>query len=429
MDRIERACQNHRRLGRNLAGRWSMHVGVLGGGMQGCCAALALAERGAEVILFDKNDALLSRAAVANEGKIHLGYMYAGDPTLSTAKTMMVGALSFAPFLERYLGQPAKSFSVSLPASYVVHRDSQQSAEHICSYLKTVHALINEAAGNENRAYFGRNLSAALRPWSTAEKEAEFDPAIALAVFSTPEIAINPLALARHLRGCIASHPHIEVRCNRTVIGADEEGNSIRVLSKGQDGPTRDRFDHVVNALWDGRLGLNEAMGLRTNRPWLHRLKYGVSFRLPPDVRPPPSATFVLGPFGEVVTYGDGLIYLTWYPECLQAISTDVTPPTWATYPSEPLRSRILMRTVRALSAIVPSLRNLNAKSLPEAGVKGGAITAWGKTDIYDPASELHRRYEIGVTSVGRFHSIDPGKLTMAPYFAEICAERIHPAD
>jgi glycine/D-amino acid oxidase-like deaminating enzyme len=53
-------------------------VGVLGGGLQGCCTALALAERNVRVVLFDKNEALLSRAAVANEGKIHLGYMYAG---------------------------------------------------------------------------------------------------------------------------------------------------------------------------------------------------------------------------------------------------------------------------------------------------------------------------------------------------------------
>ena len=50
-----------------------MHVGVLGGGLQGCCVALTLAERGVKVTLFDKNDTLLSRAAVANEGKIHLG--------------------------------------------------------------------------------------------------------------------------------------------------------------------------------------------------------------------------------------------------------------------------------------------------------------------------------------------------------------------
>jgi hypothetical protein len=37
----------------------------------------------------------------------------------------------------------------------------------------------------------------------------------------------------------------------------------------------------------------------------------------------------------------------------------------------------------------------------------------------------LHRRFEIGVTSTGGFHSVDPGKLTMAPYFADICATRI----
>jgi glycine/D-amino acid oxidase-like deaminating enzyme len=404
-----------------------VRVGVLGGGLQGCCAALALAERGVEVTLFDKNNMLLSRAAVANEGKIHLGYMYAGDPTLSTAKTMMAGALAFAPFLEHYLGQPSQSFLVSVPATYVIHRDSQQTPETVCAYLRTVHALINEAAEGRKHAYFGRDLGSALRPWSAAEREAMFDPAIARAAVSTPEIAINPIALAQTLRECIAAHPLIEVRCNRTVIGVEEQRDGIHVLSDGQDGSSRDCFDHVVNALWDGRLQLNEALGFRANRPWLHRLKYGVSFRLPPGATPPPSATFVLGPFGEVVTYGDGIIYLTWYPECLQGISTDVTPPEWATNPPEPLRSRIITGTFRALSAIVHSLRELNAESLPEACVKGGVIVAWGKTDIYDPASELHRRFEIGVTSVGCFHSIDPGKLTMAPYFAEVCAERISP--
>jgi 2-polyprenyl-6-methoxyphenol hydroxylase-like FAD-dependent oxidoreductase len=58
-----------------------MHVGILGGGLQGCCAALALADRRVRVTLFDKNPTLLSRAGIANEGKIHLGYMYAGDPS------------------------------------------------------------------------------------------------------------------------------------------------------------------------------------------------------------------------------------------------------------------------------------------------------------------------------------------------------------
>jgi hypothetical protein len=79
------------------------------------------------------------------------------------------------------------------------------------------------------------------------------------------------------------------------------------------------------------------------------------------------------------------------------------------------------------LSDIVPSLRDLDANELSDVCVKGGVIVAWGQTDIDDPQSELHRRFEIGVTSSGRFHSVDPGKLTMAPYFADVCADRIVP--
>jgi hypothetical protein len=355
--------------------------------------------------------------------------MYAGDPTLSTAKTMMAGALSFGPFFERYLGRRAQSFSVSVPATYIVHRDSQSNPEHVCAYLKSVHELVNEAAAGRIDAYFGKDLSTPLKVLSATETETEFNPAIVLAAVSTPEIAINPVALAQTIKDCVVTHPLIEVRCNHTLVSAKQECGRITVMTEGAAGPSQYHFNHVVNALWDGRFALNESLGYRANRPWLHRLKYGVSFRLPKEVRPPPSATVVLGPFGEVVTYGDGVVYLTWYPVCLQAITTDLTPPDWDTYPGEPLRSRIITETFRALSEIVPSLRDLDPRELPEAIVKGGAIVAWGKTDIYDPASELHRRFEIGVTTDGNFHSVDPGKLTMAPYFAEVCAQRISPTD
>jgi glycine/D-amino acid oxidase-like deaminating enzyme len=404
-----------------------MRVGVLGGGLQGCCAALALARRGLDVTLFDRNNDLLTRAAVANEGKIHLGYMYAGDPTLATAKTMIKGALAFGHFLERHLGIPAKSFAVSRPAAYVVHRDGQRDVDAVSSYIRAVHALIMQAAEGRRGAYLGRDVPCELRSWSTSERQAEFDPEIALAVFDTPEIAINPIALADSLRKCVAAQPRIQIRMNRTVLRAHVTDSGIAIESDGPDGRARDSFDQVVNALWDGRFAVDATAGLHVHRPWIHRLKYGVSFRLPNGARTPPSATIVLGPFGEVVSYSGGLIYLTWYPACLQAVSHDMAPPDWPTSPSEPLRSQIVRETLAALAAIVPSLLNLDADNLPELTVKGGAIVAWGDTDIYDPASELHRRYEIGVTSYGAFHSVDPGKLTMAPYFAEACAERIKP--
>jgi glycine/D-amino acid oxidase-like deaminating enzyme len=401
-----------------------MRVGVLGGGLQGCCVALSLAGRGIDVALFDRNDQLLSRAAVANEGKIHLGYMYANDPTHSTARLMMQGAFAFAPFFARHLGLAKDSMTVSRPAAYVVHRGSQRTPEQVSHYLAAVHALVREASRGRRDAYFGRCLSDELRIWSTAEREAQFDPEVALAAFDTSEVAIDPVALAEAVRTRMKAEPRIDVRLRHEVLSVDD-GNGLEVSLETADETLRECFDHVVNALWDGRLAINDKRGLRPQRPWLHRLKYGISFRLPAGATLPPSATFVSGPFGEVVSYNDGLTYLTWYPVCLQGISNDVAPPEWPTYPQEPLRSQLLEGTLNAMAQFVPSLRGLDSSELADVTVKGGVIVAWGETDIHDPASELHRRFEIGVTSTGRFHSIDPGKLTMAPYFADVCAGRI----
>ncbi len=402
-----------------------MRVGVLGGGLQGCCTALSLAARGIDVTLFDRNDRLLSRAAIANEGKIHLGYMYANDVSHATARMMMRGALAFAPFFIRHLGLSAEAMTVSRPAAYVVHRDSQRTVEQVSHYLATVHALVREISQSSRSAYFGADLAAEPRAWSAAEREAEFDPEVALAAFDTPEVAIDPVALAAAVRERVMTEPRISVRLAHEVLDVGDRDGALDVTLATSDGSFSERFDHVVNALWDGRMAINEKRGLRPNRPWLHRLKYGVSFRLPAGRRLPPSATFVSGPFGEVVSYEDGLTYLTWYPVCLQAISGDVTPPEWPTFPAEPLRSQLLEGTLGAMAPFVLSLRSLDVGGLEDVIVKGGVIVAWGETDIYDPASELHRRFEIGVTSHGRFHSVDPGKLTLAPYFADVCADCI----
>jgi hypothetical protein len=361
---------------------------------------------------------------VANEGKVHLGYMYANDPSYSTARMMMNGALAFAPFIARHLETGAESLNVSRPAAYVVHRDSQRSAEQVSEYLATVHRMIVEAADGRPKAYFGKDLSQKPRTWSGAEREAEFDPGIALDAFETPEVAINPVALTKALRERIHSDRRIEIRLGHQVLSVEDIDAPV-VVARDQDGAARHRFDHVVNALWDGRLAVDETLGLRPGRRWLHRLKYGVSFYLPKNTKSPRSATFVSGPFGEVVTYNDGLIYLTWYPVCLLALSSDIAPPDWPTYPNEPLRSQLLKGTLEAMAEFVVSLRKLSSEELVNVTVKGGAIVAWGETDIYDPKSELHRRYEIGVTSNRKFHSVDPGKLTMAPYFAQVCADRI----
>ena len=55
----------------------------------------------------------------------------------------------------------------------------------------------------------------------------------------------------------------------------------------------------------------------------------------------------------------------------------------------------------------------------------GGVIFAWGESDIDDSASGLHERYATGPLSVGRYHTVDTGKLTTAPMYARAVADRI----
>jgi hypothetical protein len=156
----------------------------------------------------------------------------------------------------------------------------------------------------------------------------------------------------------------------------------------------------------------------------MHRFKYGIRFRQP-SARPLPTVAIMLGPFGDLVAYGQGMAYLNWYPTCLDGISHAVSPPDWSQIPAPSRRARVVAETLKAMAEIILPLRDLEATSLAECTVQGGVIVAWGHTDIDDPGSELHRRYEIGVTSNGRYHSVDPGKLTMTPYFAGVCADRI----
>jgi glycine/D-amino acid oxidase-like deaminating enzyme len=60
-------------------------VAILGGGFMGVCAALECAHRGISVDLYDRRSELLTEAGRVNEGKIHVGYVYANDPTEKTA--------------------------------------------------------------------------------------------------------------------------------------------------------------------------------------------------------------------------------------------------------------------------------------------------------------------------------------------------------
>src|SRR5687767_13834618 len=118
-----------------------MRIAILGAGNAGTCAALELARRGLLVDLYDECSTPVSRASYHNEGKVHLGLLYAKDTSLKTARTMIEGATMFAPLLDRWIGFDPDELSVSAPFFYGVHVGSMVSVSALTAHYESCKAI------------------------------------------------------------------------------------------------------------------------------------------------------------------------------------------------------------------------------------------------------------------------------------------------
>lgn len=398
-----------------------MRVAVLGAGLQGICVAMDLASAGIQVDLYDRSSACMTQASLRNEGKIHLGYVYANDRSLRSAATMVDGAATFGPLMERWLGLEMSRLPKSTAFNYALHRDSLLSALEFEGHLKRTHDLVDKRIGRED--YFGVDIRKPPERLSQAELEAEYDPATVQAVYRTNEISIDPRALAVAVRDRVAADTRICPILETEVHGVRAEVDRIAVDFTNGGARTTIEYDHVVNALWDGRLAVDATAGLAPDRPWLFRVKHylmveSVGVRLP-------STTIVLGPFGDIVDYGNGAFYLSWYPSGLQGASSELKVPDWLRNLPSDTAAAVRAGTVDGLASVVPRVAELPSTDLAAAELAGGVIFAWGATDIDDLESGLHSRFAVGPRTVGRYHSVDTGKLTTAPLFARMVGERV----
>lgn len=397
-------------------------VAVLGAGLQGACVAFALAERGMNVDLYDREPDPVTQASARNEGKIHLGYVYANDATLATARLMAEGAWSFAPLLRRWIGPAFDDVPLSSPFLYAVHRTSLLRPDAVQAHLSATHALMANLAA-PGRDYLGRGTLEAPVRLSAIEPHLSADTIAA--AFRTPELAIDPESLAQAVRARLRADPAIRLVLRATVTSVDrtDAGGVVHFVVDGQ--ANEEGYEHVVNALWDSRLAIDATAGITPDRDWLFRVKHYVRLKAAPAAAVVPSVTVVLGPYGDTVAYDNGELYLSWYPSGLNEVSRALRLPDWPHTLAVEEADRRRQDIWGHLADIAPALSRLTSAEVQAGEVRGGVIFAWGRTDIDDPTSGLHERFAIGPRSWGRYHSIDTGKLTTAPLFAERLARRI----
>lgn len=368
----------------------------------------------------EQDPSLLNRASLRNEGKIHLGFVYANDPSGRTSRLMLEGALAFAPLLETWLQKPLPwSQWQSHPFTYCVATQSLLSAEQIMAHYASLEQHFLDIGG-PTIPYLGQKIHSFLTPLDTQTSVPQLQRSYATPLATTPEVALDLPAFCQRLSLEVSQQPRIRLHLgcrveevHRLDHGFGASGTNIHGKTWYLTG------DLLVNCLWENRLRFDQQMGYQPVHPWVHRLKYRVLAQLPSDLASLPALTFVLGPFGDIVTYPHGLTYLSYYPRAMRGWSTDLTPPlSWDRacrgQPDPAEAAEVTREVLEALEQVVPGL----GKSLVRQ-VDAGAIFTWGQTDINDPASQLHLRHDTGVYAHDGYFSIDTGKLTTAPLFAQ----------
>jgi hypothetical protein len=381
----------------------------------GCSAALSLARRGARVTLMDAAPRPCQGASRWNEGKIHLGYLYAADPSLATARVVLEGGVAFKPLIERLIDRSIDAVTSEVDDVYLVHRRSVVDADAMGRYYAAVSALVREHPGADG--YLRPVGQASSHRLSASELGQLCDTPEIVAGFRVPERSVSTVWIADHLVAAVAAEPRIEARWGVRVTGVSRgDGHPDAPMhvatSAGLDGP----FDGVVNALWDGRLGVDAASGVPPPPTWSHRFRRSLFVRTSRPVTLP-SAVIAVGPFGDVKNYNGRDLYLSWYPAGLAVEGTELQPP-----PVPPLddaaRAQLIETVLDQLGALLPSVSTLRPV-LESVQVEGGWVYAAGRGALDDRRSTLHRRDRAGILRDGRYLSIDTGKYSMAPWIAE----------
>jgi hypothetical protein len=402
-----------------------MRIAILGAGNAGVCAALELAGRGFAVDLYDENPVPITRASFNNEGKVHLGLLYAKDQTLATARLMIRGALSFASLLDRWIGFDADHFTVSTPFYYGVHAGTMVSVSALRTHYASCKRLFAEVKAAYGGTYLGLDRSILVEELDRTEIGRLVSPEHFVAMFRTSERAVDPRGVAVRLRAAALEHPRISFvgRTRVTAVSRRAEGGLAVSFRKDGDVHT-ERYDQVANTLWHGRLEIDGVMGIRPLYPWMYRYKFANRVFVPLAPGAIPSVTGVLGPFGDIVNYLDQGFFLSWYPTGMIATSTALRPPDWDGEIPLERRYDVFKRSHAAWLDRCPLLHSVRFDQ-ENVDPGGGIIFAWGETDVDDEKSQLHERYSVGIHSVDGYHSVNTGKYTLSPFMGFKTAERI----
>ncbi len=397
---------------------WMRRAVVLGAGIQGVCCAFALEKNGYEVILIDKEGEVFSKTSKTNEGRIHLGFMYCNDKSLETGSLMLRSSLTFASCLEEWVGKINWKKYLLEKGHYLIHKESCLASEdEIISYYEKLNDIyLGYIENDQSASYFGQRPERLFRVLNKVPDG--ISNSKVSRVVETEERCIE-LFYFRELilRSLLKSKIRVLTETEVKLVERNKQGFTVLVVNKDGD-EHKVNGEIVVNCLWNNRITIDETMGINAPKDYMYRLKIGI---LGKTTRPVPNCSIVSGPYGNIDPRLEDFTYISWHPDCMREITTNVrTPESWEKIFIDPdskglLESDWVQSSIDSLSEFVPAIESFKPyKFLP------GIICSAGNTDIHDIKSKVHNRAaNMGVFAHDGYFSIDTGKFASAPLHAK----------
>ncbi len=388
----------------------------------GASTALLLARRGVSVEIFDSEREPFFGASRWNEGKIHLGFLYNADPSLSTAPEVIAGGLHFRPLAEDLLSCSLESVTTAVDDIFLCHRGSVVPPDDMEAYFARVVDLVRQHP--DSGSYLVDASACGFQRLAPRQLGAITDSSDIVAGFQVPERSVSTVWIADRFVGALRAESNVVPHRDTRVVAVHPEsqgdfGGAWYVdSSSGRLGP----YDCVVNALWHGRLAVDLTAGVPPPSVWSNRYRQSLFVRTRVAIGAP-SVVVATGPFGDIKNYNDRDFYLSWYPEGLRIDSSAVEPP----YP--PLLEELALQQKCAaifdrLEALIPAVEDIR-RNVESVTLEGGWVFAAGRGALSDPTSTLHRRSDFGVFRHGNYISVDTGKYSTAPWLAQRLADHI----
>ncbi|XP_032239656.2 uncharacterized protein LOC116619221 [Nematostella vectensis] len=314
-------------MGSSCSSRSSVHpvqrpiIGVIGGGIGGCCSALQLAKTGNyTVFLLEKNSQLMSESSNVTPGRMGLGFHYADT---NTALFYLRSTLEFTKKYGQFRQELARDQKHSLRRGrYFIMKNSGFSVQNI---LQTYQALKEEYTRlvRDNGCYelfgdpeeFYKILAPREYEQDVCADKVELGLETAEELLDWPkfkESIINQLEENKE-KGLLKIKTSAEVTAIDTCSFGGytlKTHNELMVV------------DALVNASWYNIGKFNKQLGITDVRKRRNRLKAIATISLPPKMLEAPSMFFCMGAYAMFSNKGNGVGMVTYAPETNIAVSS-----------------------------------------------------------------------------------------------------------